>query len=82
MKIGLISVILEDPINTQESFNKIVSNYRHLIKGRMGLPFDDIDIAVIGITVVGEMNDINNFTGKLGKLENTSVKLAISKKEI
>lgn len=82
MKIGIISVILEDPTQTQESFNRIVSQYRHLIKGRMGLPFDDEEIAIIGITVVGEMNEINNFTGKLGKLTNTSVKVAIAKKEV
>lgn len=82
MKIGIVSVILEDPINTQAEFNKIVSNYRYLIKGRMGLPFDDEEIAIIGITVVGEMNEINNFTGKLGKLKNASVKVAVAKREV
>lgn len=82
MKIGIISVILEDPKNTQEEFNRIVSQYRHLVKGRMGLPYDDLEIAIIGITVIGEMNEINNFTGKLGKLNNVGVKVAIAKKEI
>lgn len=82
MKIGIVSIILEDPTNTQEDFNKIVSQYRHLIKGRMGLPFDDKDIAIIGITVIGEMNDINNFTGKLGMLKSASVKVSIAKREV
>lgn len=81
-KIALISAILESPSSNQADFNKIVSDYKHIIKGRMGLPFDDDDIAVIALTVCGTMDEINALTGKLGTVPNSTVKTAVSKKEV
>lgn len=77
-RIAVLSAILDDPQNTQQEFNKIVSDYSYMIKGRMGLPF----IAAVCLVVVGSMNEINAFTGKLGKIEKVSVKTAISSKEV
>ncbi len=81
-KIALISAILESPSDNQSDFNKIISDYKHIIKGRMGLPFDNEDIAVIALTVCGTLDEINALTGKLGTVANTTVKTAISKKEV
>lgn len=81
-KIAVISAILEEPDKCQKEFNKIVSNYKGIIEGRMGIPFDEVDLAVICITVMGELDEINAFTGKLGKLEHVLVKTSVSKKEI
>lgn len=81
-KIAVISAILEEPKHCQKEFNEVISNFKGLIKGRMGIPFEEEGIAVISLTVVGELNDINGLTGKLGNIEHVSVKTAISKKEI
>ncbi|QGU95966.1 iron-only hydrogenase system regulator [Clostridium bovifaecis] len=81
-KIGVISAILEEPKECQKEFNEIVSSFKGIIKGRMGIPFEEEGIAVICITVVGELNDINSLTGKLGNIPNVTVKTSISKKEI
>lgn len=81
-KIALISAILETPSIHQAEFNKIVSNHKHIIKGRMGLPFDDEDIAVIALTVSGTIDDINSLTEQLEKIQNTTVKTVISKKVV
>lgn len=81
-KIGVISAILEEPSLCQKEFNETVSSFKGLIKGRMGIPFDDEDMAVISLTVVGELNDINSLTGKLGNIDHILVKTAISKKEL
>lgn len=81
-RIAVISAILENPEKIQIEFNKIVSNYKHIIKGRMGIPFEEEDISVIAITVIGTLDEINSFTGKLGNLNNCIVKTSISKKEI
>lgn len=80
-KIAVISAILENPKECQEIFNKIVSGFRGSIRGRMGLPFDE-GISVVSITVIGELNDINSLTGKLGNINGVTVKTAIAKKEI
>jgi putative iron-only hydrogenase system regulator len=81
-RVAVISAILEKPEDTQIIFNKTVASYKHLIRGRMGLPLVDEDLSVICITVVGELNEINSLTGKLGKLPNIQVKTSISKKEL
>jgi putative iron-only hydrogenase system regulator len=44
----------------------------------MGIPFDEDDIAVVSITLVGELDEINALTGKLGNIPNITVKTAIS----
>lgn len=81
-RVAVISAILEKPEDTQNTFNNIVSSYKTMVKGRMGLPLIDEGLSVISITVVGEVNEINSLNGKLGKIPNIQVKTAISKKEI
>ncbi|QUI21049.1 iron-only hydrogenase system regulator [Vallitalea pronyensis] len=80
-RVAVISAILEEPETSQFKFNDIIAAYKHLIRGRMGLPLIDQDVSVICITVIGEVNEINSLTGKLGKLANVQVKTSISKKE-
>ena len=81
-RIAVISAILENPEKTQEEFNHIVSSFKGVVKGRLGIPFDREDIAVIALTVVSELDDINAFTGKLGAIEGATVKTAIARKQL
>lgn len=81
-KIGVVGVILESPAETQMRFNEIVSEFRPIIKGRTGIPFDQHGISVVTIIVMGTVDEINSFTGKLGHLKHVSVKTSISKKTI
>lgn len=81
-RIAVVSAILEDPINCQREFNTLVAEYHKIVRGRMGIPFKDEGMSVVSITVVGTMDEINEFTGKLGKINHITVKTAISKKEI
>ncbi|MEG1003979.1 TM1266 family iron-only hydrogenase system putative regulator [Clostridium sp.] len=80
-KIAVISAILEYPKECQEEFNNVVSNFRGSVRGRMGIPFEE-GISVISLTVIGELNEINSLTGKLGNIKGVTVKTAIAKKEI
>lgn len=81
-RIAVISAILEDPTKIQFDFNKLVSDYKNIIRGRMGIPFHEDNISVISIIVVGTLDEINSLTGKLGNLDNCIVKTSISKKEV
>lgn len=81
-KIGVISAILEEPSQCQNKFNEVISNFKGIIKGRMGIPFEEEGLATICIIVVGELDEINSLTGKLGNIEHVLVKTSISKKEI
>lgn len=81
-KIAVVSSILESPAETQKDFNNVVSSFKGMIKGRMGIPFDEQEMAVISLVVAGELDEINAFTGKLGNLAGCTVKTAISRREI
>ena len=81
-RVAVISAILEHPDLTQQSFNRVVSNFKGIIKGRMGIPLQEEDVAVVSVVVIGELDEINSLTGKLGNIENVTVKTSISNKEL
>ncbi len=80
-KVAVISAILEEPDKSQNKFNEVISGFKGIVRGRMGIPFTE-GIAVISIVVTGELDEINSLTGKLGNIEHVLVKTSISKKEI
>ena len=77
-RIAVIGAILDQPHLSQQSFNDIVSGYKGIVRGRMGIPFEDANMAVISLTLVAELDQINSLTGKLGNLEHVTIKAAIS----
>lgn len=81
-RIAVLSAILEDPANAQADFNALIAGFKGLIKGRMGLPMSEHGVTVIVITLVGDMDEINSLTGKIGKISGVQVKTSISKKEV
>lgn len=80
-KIAVISAILEEPKICQQKFNEVLSTFSGIIRGRMGVPLEE-GVAVICVTVIGELDEINSLTGKLGNIEHISVKTSISRKEL
>jgi putative iron-only hydrogenase system regulator len=77
-RIAVVGAILEKPRESQQKFNETVASFRGIIKGRMGIPFDAEDAAVISITLQGELDEINALTGRLGRLPGVTVKTAVS----
>ncbi len=81
-KIAVIGAVLDYPAKAQQAFNDILSEHHHMIKGRMGIPFNEHDISVVAITVCASIDDINTLTGKLGRIEGVTIKTSITKKEL
>jgi putative iron-only hydrogenase system regulator len=77
-RIAVIGAVLEKPQESQKAFNETVSSFKGIIRGRMGIPFEEENIAVISITVVGGLDEINALTGRLGNLPGVAVKTAVS----
>jgi putative iron-only hydrogenase system regulator len=77
-RIAVVGAVLENPQESQKLFNETVASYKGIIKGRMGIPFDEENTAVIALTLRGELDDINALTGKLGNLPQVTVKTAVS----
>lgn len=80
-KFAVIGAILDRPRETQQLFNETVSEYKRIVKGRMGIPYEEAGVSVISIIVFGTMDEINGLTGKLGNLKGVTVKTSISKKD-
>ena len=81
-RVAVISAILEEPDICQQNFNSVISHFKGIVKGRMGIPLQEESLAVISIVVIGELDEINSLTGKLGNIEHVTIKTSISKKEI
>lgn len=82
MRIAVISMVIDGPEKVQSDVNRIIGEYKDIIKGRMGVPVNEEDVSIISIAVIGELDRINAFTGKLGKIDSVNVKTSFSKKEI
>ncbi len=81
-RIAVISAILEEPGIIQQDFNDVVSSFQGIVRGRMGIPFEEEKMAIVSLTVIGDLNHINSLTGKLGNIPHVTVKTAISKRAI
>ena len=77
-RIAVIGAILRDPKTSQRDFNGMIASFKGIVKGRMGIPFDAKNLAVIAITVEGDLDEINSLTGRLGRLPGVTVKTAVS----
>jgi putative iron-only hydrogenase system regulator len=81
-RVAVLGVIIENPEESQAEFNSVVAEYKGLVRGRMGVPFENEGISVVSIIVAGPLDDINSLTGKIGNIKGISVKTSLSKKEI
>lgn len=81
-RVAVISAILEDPASCQQHFNAVVSGFQGIVKGRMGIPMPEEELAVISLVVLSELDEINSLTGKLGSIPGVAVKTSISRKEV
>ena len=82
-RLGIIAIIVkygseEAPLEVQ----KLLSTYAGIIVGRMGIPDKESGYNTISLIVKGSVEEISALSGKLGKLNNVSVKSALTSVEI
>jgi putative iron-only hydrogenase system regulator len=80
-KVAIISAVLDDPHRCQRAFNDVIAEYMHLLKGQMSIPLLNEGITLVSLVALGSLEDINNLTARLNKIEGVSVKPAMSKKD-
>ena len=80
-RIGVVGVVVESPETTAGKVNQLISQYRHLIIGRMGIPHRGTDSGVIALIVEGSTDELGAFTGRLGNLSGVIVKSALTAKK-
>jgi len=78
-RLGVVGIVIEN-MAVVPAVNKILSEHKDTIVGRMGIPYRQRQVAVISLIVDGTTDDIGSLTGKLGALRGVSVKSALTKK--
>jgi len=81
-RVAVLGIVLENAEESQAELNAVVADFKGIVKGRMGIPFDNEGISVISIILCGTLDEINSLTGKIGNLKGVTVKTSLSKKEI
>ncbi len=76
-RIAVIGIIVENR-ESVDKLNSILHEYRHIIIGRMGLPYKERNISIISIAVDATQDVISALSGKIGNLPGVSTKTALS----
>lgn len=74
--LGVISIIIIQPDEHATAVNRLITEYQHRIRGRMGIPFPERETAVITLVVEASIDEVNTMTGRLGRLPGVSAKAA------
>lgn len=77
-RIAAVSIIVENP-DSVEKLNNILHDYGKYILGRMGIPYQKRNIAIISIVMDAPNDVISALSGKLGMLPNVTAKAVYSK---
>ncbi len=79
-RIALLSIIVED-MSCTEKMNQILHEYAKYIIGRMGIPYQKRNVALISIAMDAPVEVINALSGKLGRINGLNTKVVLSKFE-
>lgn len=76
-RVAVLAIIIENK-EAAETVNGILHEYGEYIIGRMGLPYKKRKINIVSVAVDAPQDSISSLAGKLGSIENVSVKTAYS----
>ena len=79
-RVALLGIVVDDP-DSAEALNKLLSEYRDFIVGRMGIPYSSRGINLISIVIDAPQDAISALTGKIGMLKGVTAKALYSKVE-
>ncbi len=78
-RIGFIGIIIEDRKNTAPEINNILTSFGDIILARMGVPHIKGEHFVITLIIDATTDELGALTGKLGTIDNVSIKSSLSK---
>lgn len=75
---GVIGIVNKRPKETSAEINSIISSYRDIVIGRMGIPKHEKAVGLISLIVEGNADAIKNLEDELKKIDGLIVSLALS----
>ena len=77
-RIAVLSIIVENTDTTAE-LNDIIHEYAEYMVGRMGIPYRVRGMNIISLVVDAPQNVISTLSGRIGRLEGVTSKVAYAK---
>ena len=77
--VGVIAIIVKNREGSSKQLNDILSQFGHIIIGRMGIPYEKRGVSIISVAVDAPSDVISALSGKIGRLEGISTKTIYSK---
>lgn len=76
-RVAVMSIIVENN-DSVHKLNNILHEASEYIIGRMGIPYREKGVSVISVVIDAPQDIISALSGRIGNLENVSVKTAYS----
>lgn len=76
-RVGVIGIVVTDRENQASRVNQVLTEFRDIVVGRMGIPYRERNLSVIALIVDGDTDQIGALTGKLGAISGVKVKSAL-----
>ena len=80
IRMGFVGIVVEKKDEIAE-VNRVLSLFSDMIRGRIGVPNQADNSAVIGLIVEGTNARVGALTGKLGNIAGITVKSALTAKK-
>ncbi|MBQ8324380.1 MAG: iron-only hydrogenase system regulator [Clostridia bacterium] len=77
-RVALLGIVVDEP-SSAEPLNKLLSEYRDYIVGRMGIPHRSRGVNLISIVIDAPQDVISALAGKAGMLPGVTAKALYSK---
>ena len=78
-RIALIGIIVENP-DSVEQLNHLLHEYGSFIVGRMGIPYEKMNVNIISVAIDAPQDIISALSGRIGRLDGIGVKTVYSNK--
>lgn len=75
-RLGVVCVLLADREQAAR-VNAIVSEFEHLVIGRIGVPYRQRRVGVIALLVEGDTDAMGAFSGRLGAMPGVKIRTAL-----
>lgn len=77
-RLAIVAIIVENKMAVPK-INELLHTCSPWIIGRMGMPYEKKSVSIITVVIDAPQDIISTLSGKLGQLDNVSIKTTYSK---
>lgn len=77
LRIGFIGVLVADREKSAAAVNRTLSRHAGIIRARLGVPWNERNVAVVTLVVEATTDEVGALAGSLGRIPGVSVKTGL-----